>query len=66
MSAGFPPGEGAVPLRPESAAGPAVYLLGRRAAMGRRGQEIVAARFSVERMVEAIERLLLGLLDTAG
>jgi hypothetical protein len=34
--------------------------------MGRRGQEIVAARFSVERMVEAIERLLLGLLDTAG
>lgn len=37
----------------------------RRAAMGRRGQEIVAARFSVERMVEATERLLLGLLDVA-
>lgn len=35
----------------------------RRAAMGRRGQEIVAARYSVERMVEATERLLLGLLD---
>ena len=38
----------------------------RRAAMGRRGQEIVAARFSVERMVEATERLLLGLLNAAG
>jgi glycosyltransferase involved in cell wall biosynthesis len=38
----------------------------RRAAMGRRGQEIVAARYSVERMVEATERLLLGLLETAG
>ena len=38
----------------------------RRAAMGRRGQEIVAARFSVERMVEATERLLLGLLQAAG
>lgn len=34
----------------------------RRAAMGRRGQEIVAARFSVEGMVEATERLLLGCL----
>ena len=38
----------------------------RRAAMGRRGQEIVAARFSVERMVEATERLLLGLLGAVG
>jgi glycosyltransferase involved in cell wall biosynthesis len=38
----------------------------RRAAMGHRGQEIVAARFSVERMVEATRRLLLGLLDAAG
>jgi glycosyltransferase involved in cell wall biosynthesis len=34
----------------------------RRAVMGRRGQEIVGARFSVERMVAATERLLLGLL----
>ncbi len=38
----------------------------RRAAMGGRGQEIVAARYSVERMVDATERLLLGLLGEAG
>jgi glycosyltransferase involved in cell wall biosynthesis len=37
----------------------------RRAAMGRRGQGIVTARFSVERMVEATVRLLLGLLGAA-
>jgi glycosyltransferase involved in cell wall biosynthesis len=38
----------------------------RRASMGRRGQEIAAARFSVERMVASTEDLLLGLLAAAG
>jgi glycosyltransferase involved in cell wall biosynthesis len=37
----------------------------RRAVMGCCGQEIVGARFSVERMVGATERLLLGLLGVA-
>jgi glycosyltransferase involved in cell wall biosynthesis len=36
----------------------------RRAAMGRHGQEIVAARFSAERMIESTERLLVDLLGT--
>lgn len=49
----------------EALAGALLDLLGdpaRRASMGRAGQEIAAARFSVERMVGATERLLLELL----
>jgi glycosyltransferase involved in cell wall biosynthesis len=53
----------------ESLAGALLSLLRdpeRRAAMGRRGQEIVVARYSVERMVDATGQLLLGLLEAAG